>query len=244
MTENAQNKGTIGPRGKVHCRTGTTLAAVLITAMGIGVGTAHADQSAPDIRYETTLVDGQTVVTTIDSGSFDVAADGRTVDLADDLGRTVVNLPLYYTVGPLEYPLLHEVSSDNRTLKMTPDPDITKARPAVKPVASLLENQRAQDAFVTQFGIATAVGGFLGTAVGAVIGTLLFAAVAGAVCLVPPFAQCILTTLPILVTGAAVGAIIGTIVVGGPALAIAGTDLISTLVAPPGTTKWNYTPPR
>lgn len=222
----------------------TALTATVITVMGVGVGTAHADQSAPDIGYETTLVDGQTVVTTLDSGSFDVAADGRTVDLADDLGRTVVNLPLYYTVGPLEYPLLHEVSSDNRTLKMTPDLDITKARPAVKPVASLIENQRAQDAFATQFGIATAIGGFTGTAVGAVLGTLLGIAFAGAVCLVPPIIQCVVTTLPIIAAGAAVGAIIGTIVVGGPALAIAGTDLINTLIAPPGTTKWNYTEPR
>ncbi|NMN97452.1 ammonium transporter [Nocardiaceae bacterium YC2-7] len=206
--------------------------------MGIGVGTAHADQAAPDIGYETTLVDGKTVVTTIDSGSFDVAPDGRTVDLDDDLGRTVVNLPLYYTVGPLEYPLLHEVSSDNRTLKMTPDPDITKARPAVKPVASLLENQRAQDAFITQFGIATAVGGFIGTAVGAVVGVVIALTSCGLAF------TCIVTGLPIIAASAAVGAIVGTLIAGGPTLAIAGIDLISTLVAPPGTTKWNYVVPR
>ncbi|RYF44488.1 MAG: ammonium transporter, partial [Comamonadaceae bacterium] len=45
--------------------------------------------------------------------------------------------------------------------------------------------------------------------------------------------------LPFGVTGAGIGAIVGTIAVGGPTLIVAGIDLLTTLNAPPGTTKWS-----
>ena len=218
------------------------LAAIAAVAIGLGAGPANAD-TPPNIGYRTTLV-GETVVTTIDSGRFMLKRDGRTVDLNDSAGRTVMNLPLTYTAAGFEFPLLHEVSADGHTLKLTPDRNLTKARAGVKPVASLVENSRAQSAFSTQFGMATAIGGFTGTAVGGVLGGLIGLVVAGAVCAAPPWLQCIVTTLPIIASGAGVGAIIGTVAVGGPALAIAGVDLIQTLIAPEGTTKWNYAEPR
>jgi len=93
---------------------------------------------------------------------------------------------------------------------------------AVKPVASSVENQRAQNDFASKFGIGTAIGGFVGTAIGAVIGCVVTLPVC----------------IPGLVTGASVGGILGTIAVGGPTLVAAGVDLIQTLQAPEGTTKW------
>lgn len=225
----------------------TVAAVFVIAAMGLGAGTSYADPAATeaaDIGYETKLVDNnKTVLTTIDAGMFEFSSDGRTVDLKDDAGRVVVNMPLSFTAGPLEFPLIHTLTNAGRTLSLTPDADLTKARPAgIKPVASLLENQRAQNAFATQFGLATAVGGFVGTAAGAVIGGILGAAVAAATCVAA--LACIVTALPLIATGAGVGAVLGTIAVGGPALAIAGTDLIGTLTAPEGSTKWNYVEPK
>ena len=225
----------------------TVAAVFVIAAMGLGAGTSYAEPAAnevPNIGYETKLVNNNTtVVTTIDAGLFELSSDGKTVDLKDDAGRVVVNLPLSFTSGPLEFPLIPGLTNANRTLTLTPDADVTKARPAgIKPAASLLENQRAQSAFATQFGIATAIGGFVGTAGGAVLGGLIGAGAAGLTCFLA--LACIVTALPLIATGAGVGAIVGTLVVGGPALALAGVDLIGTLTAPPGSTKYNYVEPK
>ncbi|MGA9872645.1 MAG: ammonium transporter, partial [Rhodococcus sp. (in: high G+C Gram-positive bacteria)] len=62
----------------------------------------------------------------------------------------------------------------------------------------------------------TIVGAGLGL-LGVTVGPLVFATVPG---------------------GAAIGSVIGTIAAGGPTLVIAGIDLINTLAAPPGTTKF------
>lgn len=107
--------------------------------------------------------------------------------------------------------------------------------PAAHPVASPMEDQAAMAAFNTQFGIATAVGGFGGTVVGAGVGCLIGAGIVA----VPT----VLMATPVgclagAAAGAPIGGIIGTIGVGGPALALAGSDMLSTLTAAPGTTKW------
>lgn len=103
----------------------------------------------------------------------------------------------------------------------------------VRPVASPAEDQAAMQAFATQFGIATAVGGFAGTGIGAVIGCA-----AGGILTAPTLvfvpAGCIAGAVP----GAAVGGIVGTIAVGGPTLVVTGVELIQALAAAPGTTKW------
>ncbi|WP_223273488.1 ammonium transporter [Nocardia cerradoensis] len=203
-----------------------------VVAVALGAGTVHADTGAPTVRYETHLT-GNTVETTLDGGFFRVDAEGRTVDVTDADGRTLVTLPLSFRQDGLEYPMPHQVRNDSRVLDLTVVKDAAAARPApVTPVASPRENQNAMNAFATQFGLATAIGSFVGTAAGAVIGGVLGAAVAA------PTGPGIIAGF---ITGATVGAIIGTIVVGGPALIIAGVDLVSTLAAPAGTTKWNDT---
>lgn len=103
----------------------------------------------------------------------------------------------------------------------------------VTPVASPAENQAAQQAFLTQFGIATSVGGFGGTAVGAIIGCAVGGVITAPTIVFVP-AGCLAGAVP----GAGLGAIIGTIVVGGPALVVSGTELVQALTAAPGTTKW------
>lgn len=194
-------------------------------ALGLGAGTVHADPAMPVVHYATKLV-GNTVQTTLTGGSFRPAADQRTVDIRDTDGNTVVTLPLSIRQNGTEYPLPHRISADSRELDLTAVKDVAAARPArALPVASVTENQHALEAFSTQFGIATAIGGFIGTTLGALIGLTGIVSGPGVVASV--------------LAGAALGGIIGTIAVGGPALVIAGLDLVNTLGAAPGTTKWN-----
>ncbi len=98
-----------------------------------------------------------------------------------------------------------------------------------------MEDQAAMAAFSTQFGTATAVGGFGGTVVGAGVGGLVGA---GIVAVPTALMATPVGCLAGAAAGAGVGGVVGTIVVGGPTLALAGTDLLGTLTAVPGTTKW------
>lgn len=201
----------------------TAVAAPVITALAIGtgaMGTAQAD--LPDVGYEANLV-GNTIVTKLTNGAFQLA--GNTVNINDAAGNTLVSLPLSFQDSGLEYSLPSNVSADGSTLSLTAVKDVSSARPvAVKPVASPKENLLAQQTFASQFGIATAIGALIGTAVGALVG--LTGIVGGP------------TVVASVVAGAAIGGVIGTLVVGGPTLIIAGIDLINTLMAAPGTTKY------
>ncbi|MBF6125016.1 hypothetical protein [Nocardia brasiliensis] len=203
----------------------TAAAIPLVAAVAVGAGTSYAAPAAPaanDIGYASNLV-GDKIITTLTGGSFEVAGDA--VAVKDEAGNTVVTMPLAFRQDGLEYPLPHAVRDTGRTLELTVVKDAAKARPVpATEIASPYENQRAQDAFLAQFGIATAVGGFIGTAIGALVG--LTGILGGP------------TVIASVLAGAAVGGIIGTIVAGGPTLIVAGIDLIGTLTAPPGTTKW------
>ncbi|WP_040803654.1 hypothetical protein [Nocardia concava] len=200
----------------------TAVAAPVVTAVAIaGAGVAHADSAVPDIGYQTQLV-GNSVVTTLTNGSFELA--GGSVNVKDAAGDVVLSLPLAFEQDGLSYPLPGNVSADGGTLSLTAVKDVAAATPVLHPVASLSENQLAMQNFTSQFGIATAIGSFVGLAIGAAVGAIGFLGGAFG-----------LATVPV---AAGIGAIIGTLVVGGPALLIAGVDLISTLTATPGTTKW------
>ncbi|MCD2116104.1 MULTISPECIES: ammonium transporter [Rhodococcus] len=216
------------------------VATMTIAAMGITAGTSYAAPAAADedaINYEV-RPEGESVVTVIDAGSFQVSGDGKSVELQDDEGDTVLSLPLAIQLGDLQLPFEREVSEDGKTLTLTPVTDLSKATPvapedkvgaSLTPVALKLsdvaspdENLKAQQNFASQLGIATAVGGLAGTIIGAVVGGLgLLGGPVG------------LASIPL---GAGIGGVIGTIVAGGPTLIVAGIGLIQTLTAPPGTT--------
>ncbi len=205
-------------------------------AMGLASGTAYADPTpaapetpAQDIGYESNLED-RTIVTTIDAGVFKVADDGKTVDVLDQAENVVVTLPLSFNLGGMSFPYEQNVDNDGKTLRLVPQLDLNKASAnsrtlGAKQVASTEENLLAQQTFVTQLGIASAIGGFTGTAIGAIAGAIIGA----------PSLAGVIATIPI---GAGVGGVIGTIVAGGPTLVIAGIDLINTLNAAPGTSKY------
>jgi hypothetical protein len=203
----------------------TAAAVPIVAAVAVGSGTAYAQPAAApvsDIGYEAKLV-GDKIITTLTDGVFEVTSNS--VDIKDMAGNTVVTMPLSFRQDGLEFPLPHAVQDSGRVLELTPVKDYAQARPApLAEIASPAENQRAQDSFLSTFGIAMAVGGFIGTVIGALVG--LTGIVGGP------------TVIASVVAGAAIGSIIGTVVVGGPALIVSAIDLLSTLAASPGTTKW------
>ncbi|MEV6770601.1 hypothetical protein AB0N05_18455 [Nocardia sp. NPDC051030] len=224
----------------MNLRSTTAAAAMVIGAMTIGMTTSHADTAPAQpagINYSTKLVDGKTVVSTLKNGTFELTEqDGATpedpkttlVNVKDIAGATVITFPLSFDIAGVQVPVKPELKDDNKVLEVTPEKpadgvQVVSQPVAVKPIASASENQRAMSNFSTQFGMATGIGSFVGMAVGAIIG-----------CVVTIVAGCI----PGLVAGAGIGGILGTVAVGGPTLVAAGIELMQTLQAADGTTKW------
>ncbi|MRH89195.1 hypothetical protein GFY24_17350 [Nocardia sp. SYP-A9097] len=240
-------------------RSATAAATLVIGALTVATGPANAEPAAPQhIAYSAKLVD-KTVVTTLKGGTFELSkalgadlasgattrltehdgvvadSDGKPVDTADivnvvdvkdDKGGVLLTLPLEFHLAGVTVPVKPEVQKDNTVLVLTPDKPagVTVAQPVtVKPIASPIENNRAMGDFSSQFGLATTIGTFVGTALGAVVG-----------CLVTLPAGCV----PGLTVGASVGGIIGSIAIGGPALVATGIDLLTTMQAADGTSKW------
>ncbi|MEU7630944.1 ammonium transporter [Nocardia sp. NPDC049220] len=205
-------------------RTITAAVVPLVAALTVSAATTHAEPPAApasNIGYRAELI-GDRIITTLTGGRFDVA--GNSVDVKDDAGNVAITLPLAFQQDGLEFPLPYAVRDAGRVLELTVVKDTAQARPAATPVASPFENQQAMNAFQSQFGIATAIGGFIGTVLGGLVGLIFLITGPGVIASV--------------LAGAGIGAIIGTIAVGGPTLIVAGIDLVNTLNAPPGTTKW------
>ncbi len=188
------------------------------------------------------------VVTRLQGGTFQLsktklvaqpgedAVESDTVDVKDNDGNTVVTLPLTYHIAGTDVQVKPELKNGDRDLVLTPDKTVAAGekvevqpilndgkRLVAKDVASPIENQRAMNDFASKFGIATAVGGFVGTAIGAVVG-----------CVVSLPVGC----LPGIPFGAGIGGILGTIAVGGPTLIATAVDLVNTMTAAPGSTQW------
>ncbi|WP_330252658.1 hypothetical protein OG874_42515 [Nocardia sp. NBC_00565] len=172
------------------------------------------------------LVDKDGTLVDKDGKAADIADVVDVVDLADSDGHVVVTLPLQFRVADTEIPVTPVLQKDGTVLELAPQKpaglDISQPL-AVKPVASVVENQRARDEFATQFGLATAVGTFVGTAIGAVVG-----------CVITIVAGCIGG----FTVGAAIGGIIGTVIGGSPILVTSGVDYVNTMFAPDGTTRF------
>ncbi|MET8798176.1 hypothetical protein ABZV91_17290 [Nocardia sp. NPDC004568] len=242
----------------------TVIAALVTGSLAMGFGTAHADPAqapAPEkptpVNYSLQLVE-KTVVATLQGGSFSIvekevepvsdpavteggeaAAPEKDefVEVKDKLGNLLVSWPLDFSVAGTEVPVKPVLKNDDTVLELTPEKtDIQVAQPVnavnltAKPIASPSENQSAMNEFTTQFSLATAVGGFLGTAIGVVAGGIV-----GCILGLPLFA---VGCIPAAVAGAGIGGILGTVAFGGPALAVAGMELINTIQAPAGTSKW------
>lgn len=240
-----------------------TTAAVLVAAVTIvGTSNGYAEPSPkPGGSGFTVKQVDKTVVATVDKGSFEASSNAESIALKDASGKTIESWPLTYTLDGYRYPIQREISSDKRTVKLTPVTDRSKATPGapkpkadkpkaagkaiaaesqtavrLKPVASDSENALAQASFMNQLGIATSVGTIVGTIVGAIVGGVVGAAVALASCVA--LLACLLVGAPIFITFATVGGIAGTVIAGGGALVGAGWDYLQTLQAAPGTSHY------
>ncbi|MFC9874905.1 hypothetical protein [Nocardia salmonicida] len=232
----------------MNFRRTTAAAALVIGAMTVAMGTAHAEEAPQDIKYSVKLVD-KTVVATVKNGTFSIVEkDGETpeapktkvAEIKDSRGELQVVVPIAFSINGTDITAKTEVIEDSTVLKITPEkpadlaiaPDQklgVKPVVAAKEIASAQENQRAINDFSTKFSVGTAIGAFLGTAVGALIGCI--AGIAGGP-LLP--ALC----LGGVVGGAAIGGVIGTIVVGGPVALASGIELLNVYQSPDGTTVW------
>ncbi len=214
----------------------TAVSALVVGALAAGTAVVHADPApAPGpaaIKYSVKLID-KTVVTTLQGGTFRLSDDHKSYAVTDVSGATVVSLPTEIRIADTAIPVKSVVGNHGTVLELTPERSVAAVdHPvAVRPVASAMENHRALDEFNTNFSIATAVGTFLGTAVGAIVG-----GVTGCILGLPLLG---VGCLPAAVAGAGIGGVLGTIAIGGPALLITGFDVINTLAAAPGSTKWS-----
>ncbi|KQU28369.1 MULTISPECIES: hypothetical protein [unclassified Rhodococcus (in: high G+C Gram-positive bacteria)] len=210
--------------------------AIAIASLGVATGTAYAQpatttpsatttESAPAENSElnwASRVEAGGVVTTVDAGMFRAADDGKTVDLVDEEGNTILSLPLSFNLNGVEFPYGVEYTDEGRTVKLIPNlaaPMGLAPNALENTVASPAENTAAEQSFASQLGLATSIGGLTGTIIGAVIGGIIVPAIG-------------------IVPGAGVGGVIGTIVAGGPTLVVAGIDLLNTYNAAPGTSKF------
>lgn len=222
----------------MNFRRTTAAAALVIGAMTVAMGTAHAEEAPQDIKYSVKLVD-KTVVATVKNGTFSIVEqDGETpeapktkiAEIKDTRGDVVVALPIAFSIDGAQIPTKAEVVKDSTVLELTPEKpagvaigqQLVSPKPVLKDIASAQENQKAINDFSSKFSIGTAIGTFVGTAIGAAIG-------------------CVVTIplcIPGLTVGAAVGGIVGMIAIGGPTMAVTGWELLQVLQAPDGTTVW------
>ncbi|GAA5064436.1 ammonium transporter [Nocardia callitridis] len=209
----------------------TATAAFAVGAMIVASGSSAA-QPVRSIEYRSHVVNNA-VVTTLDGGFFRAHADGSVVDIEDRTGAKILTLPLAFQVDNVSHPYDFQVSDDATTLELRPDLSEAKARPVIRPVASGAENGLALQQFGAQVGIAGTIGGFTGGLIGATIGLVL-----GFVGGIPAGPAALLTALGGVGLGSLIGTVVGTIAVGGPAIVVAGVELIRTLAAPPGSTMW------
>lgn len=170
-------------------------ALIAIGALGAATGTAHADTHAAEVAVRGAEQSvgyvvapdesGTALVTTLEAGSFRLAADGAAVTVADAAGRALTTLPLGVAAGGTTAPLAAAISADGRTLTLTPE----AASPAGRHLAELVADPGTEARKMHNAGIGALIGGGIGAVLGFFLGGV------GA-----------LITIPI---GAGIGALIG-----------------------------------
>ncbi|MFQ6331282.1 hypothetical protein ACLMAL_34825 [Nocardia sp. CWNU-33] len=218
-------------------RTGFTAAVAAATVVA-SASAAHAapDPSAPAaVTYQATLSD-RSVLVTLDNGTFAPTPDDTTVTIRDARGETVDALPLSYAIDGQQLPIHRQISDDGRILRLTPEVDRID-RPALRLVASPLEDQLAMNDLINAVSIGTSVGSLIGTAIGAVLGIGVGVALTGASCVLLSLG-CVVAVLPIVSLVGAAGGLAGLVLGGGPTAAVALYQYVTTLQAAPGQSKY------
>ncbi|WP_336084808.1 hypothetical protein [Nocardia sp. SSK8] len=204
--------------------------ALLIAALGVSVGTAHAEpaQAAPlpvNLSYKIDEAAGSLELT-VDSGSL-VAENGTLTVKAND-GTVMAGIPLATQIFDHEFPVAAQVA--DRTVTLTPQLDEQHA--VYKPVALPFEGQAefkneyerekaAYSRMKDNIGLAATVAGLTTTVLGGLIGCIGGAALGSAASAPVAF---------LLGAGPVVGCIVGA-AAGASFLGVVGTILITAPVA-------------
>ncbi|WP_280344463.1 hypothetical protein [Nocardia neocaledoniensis] len=220
--------------------------ALLIAAMGVTAGTAHAQapEEAAPINYTAEVVDGSKSVITTDAGSL-VVEDGIFKIKAAN-GTTVAGTPLSFRLDDYELPIAAEISGNKAVLT----PQLDPAKAVYKPVALPYEDkapwkteyereQAAWSRLTSTISMGATIGTLAGGLGGATIGCIAGAAaglVATGVLLAlfgaGPIAGCVVGATTI----GALGVILGQIFVTAPVAIAAAVQYFTTINQP-------FTPP-
>src|SRR6187549_3678809 len=95
------------------------ITSLVVASAVAGAGTiqaAPAPAPAQEIKYRANVVD-KSVVTSLDGGIFKIAADRRTVEIADRAGNPVLRLPLSFNLASVSHPLNAVVEGAGTVLK-------------------------------------------------------------------------------------------------------------------------------
>ncbi|MVU76643.1 hypothetical protein GPX89_05210 [Nocardia sp. ET3-3] len=225
--------------------------AMVIAALGITAGTAHADptpapapvpvlpslldgvnqgidQIAPGIHWNA-KIDGNAVVVDVDQGSL--TTDNGQLQVRDNGGNIVTAVPLAYTVDDLDHPIQATVEGLRATL--VPNTDPAAARPTNLPLHEVTSDKQksfddAVGAAATQFGLATAIGTLIGTVVGGALGCVA-GIVVGTPGLLPGWIGGCMAGAAVGIT---LGAAAGLVLVGVPAAIIVGIVFLNRINDP------------
>lgn len=172
-------------------KSATQFAATALLAIGattITAGTAHATPviqpalhgTDRGVTYVTHVDAGHAgVTTTLDAGTFSLAADARSVSVSDRAGTVVATLPMAFRVADRTFRLAPSIDSAGRTLTLTPV-GATPAAPQpqfVDAAADLARHQyNAGVGALIGLGIGILIGG-LGYLVGAIPGAIIGAGI-------------------------------------------------------------------
>ena len=186
--------------------------ALVLVATALGTSVVQAD---PDtvIHYATSVQGERTVVTSVDTGRFQLAGD--VVQLVDNDGTLMGALPMQYSWDGIVYPIAAEITDDGRAVEMTPTDLPTM-------VSQVVQRDRGAEwgNLVQAAGQWWNSGGMMTVAVGATIGQVV-----GCVAiLLNPIAGCILGTI----IGAGIGAAVGIVRDGSENLQPAMFEFFST----------------
>ncbi|MEU1209383.1 hypothetical protein [Nocardia sp. NPDC005825] len=201
----------------------TVLAAAAVSAAVTVAAVPAVADADPGMRATVTA---DSVVTTVDTGAFVLADDLRTVAVHDGAGREVASVPLAFELDGREFAVAQQISSDGRSLTLTPDP---AARATAQPVASPLENQLALGELAGNLSTATLVGTVAGTVIGLLVGAVIGL---GSCLVVGP--ACLATAPAALAAFAGAGGLAGTLLGGGGVITTGLWKYLSTLQAAPG----------
>ncbi|MGW4249026.1 hypothetical protein [Nocardia sp. NPDC004722] len=219
---------------------------MVIAALGVTAGLAHAEpapapvpvlpslidgvnqgiaQVAPSIHWNA-KIEGDSVVVDTDKGSL--TTDNGQLQVRDDNGVVVTAVPLSYTVNDLDYPIQATVNGLRATL--TPDTNPASARPTALPLHDVTSSKQssfddAVSAAATQFGLATAIGTLVGTVIGGSLGLVIGGIAGGGVFSIP-------AALAGAATGITLGAAAGLVLVGVPAAIIVGIVFLNRINNP------------